>query len=238
MTRATLLLAAALIVPAATVAAQDVAPDRFEGRLDAPTALAVGRIVDSAAAAGLPANPLVNKALEGASKRAAGERIVVAVRSLAADLGTSRRALGVSASEAELMAGVGALRAGAAPEVLQRVKAARGSASALLPLAVLTDLVAQGVPVDRAVTRVVEVAERHGDDAQFRALPGERGRSAGKSENAGRGTSPAVAESPPRAEPPGQADRPPRTEDTPAQGATPPRGRPASPGKGRPSGRP
>lgn len=164
------LLALLLLIPAA-VRAQESA-DPFAGRLEPATAQAVRQIIDSAAAVGLPSPPLVNKALEGASKGAAGERIVIAVRSLATDLSTSRRALGRSASEAELMAGVGALRAGASPELLRRLKAARGSESALVALTTLADLVAQGLPVDRAAQRVLAAAERRADrSAQTTAPP-------------------------------------------------------------------
>lgn len=210
--------ALAVLVSAPIAEAQAPAA-RLEGRLDPATSAAVTRIIDSALVAGLPAGPLVQKALEGASKRAAGERIVLAVRSLAADLAGARRALGADASEAELVAGVGALRAGAAADVLRRVKAARGAESALLPLAVLSDLVSQGIPVDRAVAAVTALAERHASDAQYRALPAnaradpKRGAGPGASVGAGAGTD---ATSPP-----------------------PARGRPSNPpAKGRPTGRP
>ncbi|MBI1723182.1 MAG: hypothetical protein HYR48_04665, partial [Gemmatimonadetes bacterium] len=82
-------------------AAQD---PRLVGRLDAPTVAAVGAIIDSVRPLGVPADPLVNKALEGASKHAAGPRIVAAVRGLAAELARARTALGASSSEAELVA--------------------------------------------------------------------------------------------------------------------------------------
>lgn len=144
---------------------------RLSGRLDPATAAAVLTVIDSAVAAGLPAGPLVQKALEGTSKRAAPERIVVAVRGLSTDLRAARAALGANASEPELVAGVGALRAGAGAEALARLKVARGTESALLPLAVLSDLVAQGTPVDRAVEVVTALAERRASDAQYRALP-------------------------------------------------------------------
>lgn len=169
-----LAVVAASAVGAGTAFAQagDATPAaRLAGRLAPATATAVLAVIDTAVAAGLPAGPMVQKALEGASKRAAAERIVVAVRSLAADLGAARAALGSDATEPELVAGVGALRAGAAAGVLRQVKAARGAESALLPLAVLTDLVAQGTPVDRAVEVVTALAERRASDAQYRSLP-------------------------------------------------------------------
>src|SRR2546430_14518124 len=74
-------------------------------------------LVDSAHTAMLPTEPLVQRALEGATKRASGDAIVAAVRRLAADLGHARDALGSTASPAELTAGAAALRAGASQEI-------------------------------------------------------------------------------------------------------------------------
>jgi hypothetical protein len=182
----------ALAASAAPLVAQQRPHARLAERLDPATAALVTRVVDSAVLGGIPAAPLVNKALEGASKGAAPDRIVVAVRALAVDLRSARAALGAGATEAELVAGVGALRAGAEGDVLARVKRARGASSALLPLAVLTDLVAQGIPVDRAATVILALAERRADDAQYRTLPRANGRDGAPPANAqpGRGSSP------------------------------------------------
>jgi len=167
--------AAFLILAAVPVTSFAQADPRLS-TLDPSTLSTLTAIIDSARVAGLPSEPLIDKALEGASKRASPERIVLAVRNFAGDLGAARRALGAEASEQELVAGVGALRAGAAESALRRLKAARGAQSALLPLAVLSDLVAQGTPVDRAAEAVIGLAERGGTEAQFRELPASRGR--------------------------------------------------------------
>lgn len=231
----------ALAAAAAPLAAQQ-GPDmaRLAARLDPATAALVTRVVDSAAASGLPAGPLVNKALEGASKGAAPDRILVAVRTLAVDLRSARAALGAGATEAELVAGVGALRAGAEGDVLARVKRARGQNSALLPLAVLTDLVAQGIPVDRAATVILALAEQRAADAQYRTLPRAHGRGgvAPIEPQPGRGSS---ADRPNRGNsgnPPGLAEEPAgRPVEPPATGrpADPTRAPPVDgPAKGRP----
>src|SRR5205085_548231 len=109
----------------------------------------VAALVDSARAAALPTEPLVQRALEGATKRATGDRIVAAVRRLALDLGHARDALGPTASPTELGAAAAALRAGAQPATLTELRRIRRE-SLTVPLAVLTDLVGSGVPVDRA----------------------------------------------------------------------------------------
>ena len=208
--------ALALVLGAAVARAQTPADASLDGRLDPAVASQVRLLVDSAVAAGLPARPLVNKALEGASKGAAGNRIIVAVRTLASDLRAARAALGAGATEPELVAGVSALRSGAGADVLARVKQARGSSSVLLPLAVLTDLVAEGIPVDRAAGVVLELAQRGAADAQYRDIP--RAAGPGKS-----GTARPSASPPPRTGPPASG--------TPGRGVEP-----GSPPRGRPEG--
>lgn len=147
------------------VAAQD---PRLE-RLDPETRSLVVSVVDSARAVGLPSEPLIQRALEGATKGAAGPRIAAAVRRLATDLGTARTALGQHTSAPELDAGVAALRAGASPEVLTRLRDARRP-PLTMALAVLADLVASGVPADSASAVVLALAPnaRDADLVEFR----------------------------------------------------------------------
>src|SRR2546428_9607276 len=101
------------LLAAPPAAAQQVDP-RLE-RLDAAARPVVAALIDSARAASLPTEPLVQRALEGATKGAPEDVIVAAVRRLAVDLGRAREALGSTASPAELNAGAAALRAGASP---------------------------------------------------------------------------------------------------------------------------
>ena len=147
------------------VAAQD---PRLE-RLDPETRSLVVSVVDSARAVGLPSEPLIQRALEGATKGAPGPRIAAAVRRLASDLGTARTALGQGTSSPELEAGVAALRAGASPEVLTRLRDARRP-PLTMALAVLADLVASGVPADSASAVVLALAPnaRDADLVEFR----------------------------------------------------------------------
>ena len=152
------LLAATLV--AGRAAAQQTDP-RLE-RLDAATRPTVAALIDSARTALLPTEPLVQRALEGATKRAAGDVIVGAVRRLAVDLGHARDALGSTASPAELSAGAAALRAGAAQTTLTELRQARRGLL-VVPLAVLADLVASGVPVDSAAAAVLALAGRARD---------------------------------------------------------------------------
>src|SRR6266545_2728242 len=159
LSRGALPLLAAILV-AGPMAAQQTDP-RLE-RLDAAIRPAVAALVDSARAAMLPTEPLVQRALEGATKRAAGDVIVAAVRRLAVDLGHARDALGSTASPAELTAGAAALRAGASPTILAQLRQTRRQ-PLTMPLAVLADLVASGVPVDSAAAAVLALAARARD---------------------------------------------------------------------------
>lgn len=143
-----------------SAAAQDA---RLE-RLDPAARAVVAGIIDSARAAGLPAEPLVDRALEGVTKRAPGDVIAAAVRRLAAQLTRAREILGPAASPAELESGAAALRAGAGSAVLAALRRTRPRQQLTVPLAVLADLVASGVPVDTAATVVLALASAADDD--------------------------------------------------------------------------
>ena len=154
----TLLVAATLV--ALQAPAQGLDP-RLQ-RLDSISRPIVTALVDSARAVALPTEPLVQRALEGATKRATADRIVAAVRRLALDLSHARDALGPMTSPPELSAAAAALRAGAPPATLTELRRVRPE-SLTVPLAVLTDLVASGVPVDSAAGAVLALAARARD---------------------------------------------------------------------------
>ena len=140
---------------------------RLDARLDAHTRDAVVTLIDSARAEGIPSEPLVQKALEGASKHADGPRILIAVRMLAGELGDARSALGPSSTDAEVIAGASALHAGIAPAALSRMRAARTHGSLTVALAVLSDLIARGVPGDTATTVISALTGAGAADAEL-----------------------------------------------------------------------
>lgn len=162
----------ALCLAASTALAQTRAADRLSGRLDAATLAAVRAQLDSAARSGVPTEPLVQRALLGATRRAASARIVQAVRELRAELGVARGALG-GASEAELVAAAGAVHGGASAGALRQIDAARGprnERALTVALATLTDLVAIGVPVDTAAATVLALVQRGAADDEIVAV--------------------------------------------------------------------
>ncbi|HTH65248.1 MAG TPA: hypothetical protein VL563_11200 [Gemmatimonadales bacterium] len=154
------------LLAARAASAQD---PRLEHRLDSTTLAAVGALMDSARSAGLPVEPLVQRALEGTAKHAEPDRIIAAVRRLAGELGVARASLGRESSPAELDAGASALRAGVRPEDLTLLRQRR-TQSLTVALAALTDLVTGGVPPDSAAAAVLALASRARDDqiADFR----------------------------------------------------------------------
>jgi len=133
--------------------AQDARAARLDGKLDGETHAVVLRTLDSARTRGLPMEPLVDKALEGATKRAAGPRIQAAVSTLLGRLEAARDALAPNPTPRDITAGADALAYGATREALKAMRAIRPNESVAVPLGVLTQLVASGVPVGRA-TRV------------------------------------------------------------------------------------
>ena len=165
---ASLLLALAL-VPEALVAQQS----RLDGRVDARTRAAVERIIDSARVTGLPTEPLIDKTLEGAMKRADPARIIAAVGALSKRLAAARDALGTNAGNAELVAAAGAISVGVTSATIVRLRDANGTASVATPLVVLSDLVARGVPADTATAALVALASRGATEEAYLALRGD-----------------------------------------------------------------
>jgi hypothetical protein len=160
------LLLAAVVAPSA--GAQDA---RLESRVDARTRAQLVPILDSARRAGLPLEPLVDKALEGATKGASRPRIVGAVRTLAATLGVARDAVGRGATEAEIVAAADALEAGIPRRQIGVLRIYLGSSRPIaVPLAVMADLVARGVPADTAARSVLSLAQAGAPDALFVGL--------------------------------------------------------------------
>jgi hypothetical protein len=160
----TILLGATL--PGVLVAQGDPRLDRVD-----PAARAqVARVIDSLHALGVPAEPLIDKALEGTAKHASAALIAAALRNWGGQLATAQNALGAGAEEPEVVAGASALRSGVATTVLTQIAAARPGRDMLVPLAVLTELIGQGIPADSAAAAVVRVALRGGQEEDYRGI--------------------------------------------------------------------
>ncbi|MFN2563598.1 MAG: hypothetical protein ABR499_01135 [Gemmatimonadaceae bacterium] len=164
----TLSLTAAVSPAAAQASARDAAAlTRLQHALDADTYRAVERVIQGARARALPTGPLVDRALEGAMKRAAGPRIRDAVTALAQRLEIARTMLAPSPTEADIAAGAGALSVGVPKDVLRTIRSVQPDQPVAVPLGVLTELVARSVPVDRAATLVVQLIKRGATPTQL-----------------------------------------------------------------------
>lgn len=138
---------------------------------DARARVAVEREIAQAASRGLPVRSLIAKAQEGVTKRATGERIRVAVASQARRLEQARDLLAPSQSEAELIAGADALAVGVPAPMLKQIRASYPvGQSVAMPLDVLTELVARGVPAKHALEQITDLMTRGATPTQIVAL--------------------------------------------------------------------
>ena len=166
-------IALAFTLVAGPASAQGTVDSRLAARLDPGTRTAVVAIIDSARSASLPVEPLVDKALEGAAKRASSQQIVSAVRTFASQLMEARRALGTTSTEPELLGGAQAIRAGIPVQHLEKLRRARSGVQIATALTVTSDLVNREVPIDTAVAVVSALLERAATDEQLLGLRAE-----------------------------------------------------------------
>ncbi|HUQ81529.1 MAG TPA: hypothetical protein VM076_10340 [Gemmatimonadaceae bacterium] len=161
-------VALAIAVLSSNVSAQQQSDySRLAARLDARTRTAVAALVDSARGIGLPIEPLIDKALEGAAKKATSQQIVAAVRTFAGQLAEARSALGNTSSEGELVGGAQAIRAGIPVKQLQRLRNVREGVRIAAALTVVSDLVSREVPIDTAVAVVSALVRASATDDQL-----------------------------------------------------------------------
>lgn len=165
-------IAAALCaVPA--LRAQDVAAgttSTLEGLADAKSRAAVRALLEDAAAKGIPTAPLVTKVREGIAKRATPERIHAATAALAARLASAATALAPTRSTEEIAAGADVLQSGVTERALREMRTIWPAKPLTVPLGVLAELVASGVPPTNATKRVRELLVRGASTAQIAAL--------------------------------------------------------------------
>ena len=167
MTRTTFFVGALALALATPALAQE---SRIDGRFPAQTRTTLLGIIDSARASGIPTEPLVQRALEGASRSIDPARIVVAVRGLADRMRVARQALGASATEAEIVAGASALFVGSDAATLQRIRRSRPEGEVAMPLIVLTDIIERGVARDTAERVIISLGDARSTDADFQSL--------------------------------------------------------------------
>ncbi|MEP6492449.1 MAG: hypothetical protein ABJF01_07220 [bacterium] len=165
--RISIIVGCAVLLAGQRAHAQDA---RLRSALDPETLAKVTRLTDSARAESLPIEPLVGVALEGAQRHAAGPRITRAVQDYLVALRGARAALGAEASPPEIVSGAGVLLAGIPGSVLKQIRSSQPHRSLTVPLVVLADLLARGVPKDTASHAIEAATRANARDEDFTAL--------------------------------------------------------------------
>lgn len=138
--------------------------------LDSATVAAIEPIIARARAARLPVDLLYARARQGQVSRLPSARIQAAVQKLAERLETANDALAPNATPEELRGAADALQSGVGRETLKLMREAARDASLAVPLGVLTQLVARGVPVEKASVQIVDLLQRGATPTHFIAL--------------------------------------------------------------------
>src|SRR5205823_1067328 len=113
---------------------------------------------------------LLQRALEGGRRGVDGARVVSVVKALADRMRNARAALGASASDAEIVAGAGALYLGIDRGVLDRLRRERAGHEVALPLIIMADIIGRGVPRDTASRIILSLNEARITDADYMML--------------------------------------------------------------------
>jgi hypothetical protein len=162
-------------------------PDgRLVDRLSPAVIDSVTVLVRAATDRGLPVEPLIQKTLEGQSKRAADTVIIAAVEDLLKRLQHASSALGADVSGAVLVAAAGAIHVGVSTETLRSLATTYRNESLAVPLVVLTDMIRKGVELGTASELLGQLLEARVDiedlqrfrrlverDINLGAVPGE-----------------------------------------------------------------
>lgn len=162
-----LVVAGLVVLVSRTAAAQDPTFIPHDHEANAQ----IAQIVASAEAAGLPTNPIVGKVQYALSvPRAKPAAIVTVARAVAERLEIAREALAPNATAPEIEAGANALAEHATPDALRAVRRASGSRPVVVPLGVLTQLLASKVPLARATEVVTDLIRRNATPNQLVAF--------------------------------------------------------------------
>ena len=173
---ATPVLACIVALP---VASQQPVPavEQLAGRVPDAVVAVVRELAPSAAARGLPIDPLIQKALEGSAKGVPAELVANAVRQVVAQLDTAATGLhegGLSAPDTVLVAAGGfAVNAGLHDRDIAEVASSGAPAiSLVVGLRVAGTLAALGVPPADAVNLVTASLRAGNQPGELLGLPG------------------------------------------------------------------
>ena len=168
----------AIVAAPPTLAAQQDVSTRLGGRVPPAIAALVQQLANSAAAHGLPVDPLIQKAIEGSAKGVPADRVAIALRALAGQLdaaATDLREAGPGQPDTDaIAAGAFALNAGLSNrQVTTLATASRPPYSVAATLRVTSTLAAMGVPAANAVDLVTQVIASGGATTEVLGLPAQ-----------------------------------------------------------------
>lgn len=187
--------------------------DRLAGRVSADIAALATELGTSAAARGLPVDPIIQKAIEGGAKGVAGERVAAAMRLVLRQLEEAAGAM-ESSDTVAIAAGAFAMTAGlSGSDIRQLARNGAAPGEIVVALRVAGTLSALGVPPAEAVRLVRATLEAGRPAADLLALPGrvqaEMSRGVTPAQAAA-GLARAAAAQSRRGPPPGRGQPPPR----------------------------
>ena len=168
--RALLAAVFAFAVAMATVPSDSMAQQATRPTLDPAIDSAIAPIVKETEAARLPSELLYAKAREGQVRRVPVDRIESTVRALAQRIAVAHEALAPNPTTEEVRAATDALAYNVPAGTLREMRRAGRDGSLAVPLGVLTQLVARGVPVEKAAVEVVHLLQRGAMPRNFIAL--------------------------------------------------------------------
>ncbi len=154
----TLVVLALVAIGWTPLSAQDNVRERARESLPSQVFQDLDALATEMVDAGIPPEPLFNKALEGLAKRVPSDRLLPAISRYAGQLRLARDAFGEVGGGPLYVAGADALQRGIDVEILRSLGRREGDSPEPSPMAVLVlaDLVEAGMPADRALGVVRE----------------------------------------------------------------------------------
>ena len=150
--------------------AQEALWQRVRGAYEPGAVDRIQAVVQEARSQQIPAEPLLEKALEGAAKSVPPDRVIPVLQEYAGRLGRTAGLLPPSPTKSGLVAGADALRRGVPPEAIREIAGENPQASPM-SLVVLGDLVEADVPVEEAKSAIRQVMAREGGVMALLDLP-------------------------------------------------------------------
>lgn len=165
-----ILLLGLLLATQGILSAQEPRLERLRQSYAAEAVQQIEGIIAEAEGAGVPSDPLIAKALEGAAKGVPAERVVAALRSYAARLREAAALVGAPQDASGIVVAADALRRGVPADVVRTLARERHREFAV-PVVVLGDLVEAGVPAERAYGVVQDAIAQERSADELLAIP-------------------------------------------------------------------